>query len=546
MMEVFRYQHLLIPTIILLVIFIIVYIQLVKRRKKIFEAIFDKEIISELIPKFLYKRRKLKDVIILTALFFLAISILGPQWGVEYKERPAYLANLAFVIDTSLSMSARDIKPTRLESVKLVLKSITEDIKGYRITIIAFQDKAYIQCPLTDDIDALNYFTDILKPNMLPYPGTNIADAILTTYEYLSAYRGDKIAVLFTDGEDHSGKVRDVLSQIGKSNLKFITVGIGSPEGDIIYDEEKGEPKKDKKGKTVISRLDEKTLLEIANSTGGKYIRYTTPEFVTSEIKRFIERKGDEKAWEKEKRYKNRYQYFLLIAFLLILIEFIMMEIPKGILVAFFIVLFLLPNELYSFDISSEFRAAKGNKLYKKKDYQNSVEIYNRALKSDKDNDKIRFNLANAFYRLNQYDEAIRIYETIKNKKVISKSLYNAGNAYYMKNDIEKAIDSYKKAILSDPKNEDAKYNLELLLKKKNSSSSSSSSQSSQNNQGSNKDNQQQDKKQNEQDSSKSNSQIKQQLEKFLEMIKNMERENMKKAAQQQKTKGEIRNEFDW
>ncbi len=547
-MELFKYQDYLLPSFVGFIIFVLIYLKLCNRAKKIFSSIFDPVIISEIIPPSLEKKRRIKDILLIISLFFILISLLGPQWGVEYKEKPSYLTSLAFVVDTSLSMSARDIKPSRLESVKLALKSIIENIKESRMAVIAFQDKAYIQCPLTDDSDAVMYFTDILKPDMLPYPGTNIADAILTTYEYLASYPGEKIVVLFTDGEDHSQRVSDAISKISKGKTKFITVGIGSPEGDILYDEQKNEPKKDSTGKTIISRLDEKTLIEIANATGGKYIRYTSAEYVATEIKKFIEKIGFSKNSQKTIYYKNRYQYFLIIAFLLILIEFIIMEIPSSLAVMIVVVLVSVSN-LNSLDIKSEFIAEKANKYYNKKDYKKSLNEYQKALESDSQNEKIKFNMANTLYRLGRYDEAIKIYESIKNKKILSKSTYNTGNSYAVKNDIEKAEEMYRKAILYDISNEDAKYNLELLLKKKNSSSSSCSlsQKSDRNNDKNNKNKKEQgsegDKKE---DKKQQASQQKQQAEKFLDMIKNMERENIKKAAEKQKRAEEIKNEFDW
>lgn len=555
-MNVFKYQNLFIPLFILYVIFVIIYLKLSIRRKKLIQEIYDPQIIKEIIPEKLNEQRRLKDILIIVSLFFLIISILGPQWGIEYREKPVYSANIAFVVDTSLSMSAKDIKPSRLESVKLTLKSLIENLIGYRITIIAFQDKAYIQCPLTDDADAIIYFTDILKPDMLPYPGTNIADAIFTSVDYLQNSVGEKIVILFTDGEDHSGKIKDILNRISKSKIKFITVGIGTPDGDILYDEEKREPKKGPKGSIVISRLDEKTLIEIANTTEGKYIRYTTPEYVVSEINDFIKRRDISLTKEKEKHYKNRYQYFLLIGLALILVEFIMMEIPK--IIYTFILLSLSFNiaktNLYSFDLKSDFKGEKANKLYLKKDYEKSLELYKELSEEKPKNEKIKYNMANSLYKLKNYDEAIKIYNSIQDKKIISNSLYNAGNAFYMKNDIDKAIEYYKKAIISNQKNEDAKYNLELLLKQKKSSSSNSSKNknSSSNNNKDNQNNSGGSEKKDEKDKDKENNsnsdekKEKKQAEKFLEMIKNMERENMKRAAQQQKTRGELKNEFDW
>lgn len=545
-MEIFKYSNIVLPSFFLFVVFVILYVRLVLRQKRIFYMVFDSKIISEIVPQKIYDIRKIKEILIISCLFFMIIALLGPQWGIEYQEKPVYAANIAFVVDTSLSMSARDIKPSRLDSIKFVMKSLVEKIKGYRITIIAFQDKAYVQCPLTDDIDAVLYFADILSPNMLPYPGTNIADAIDTTYQYLSSYSGDNIAILFTDGEDHSKKVDEVISKIERGKIKFITVGIGSPEGDLIYDSERQEYKKHPRtGKTVISRLDENLLVDIANKTEGKYIRYTSPENVSSEIESFISKYNALKGTKQTRVYKNRYQYFLLIAFLIIFVEFIIMEIPKSVYVA--LLLFLVPLNSFSLDISLEIKGSKANKFYNKKDYQEAYKRYSDILKEKPNSNEVKFNMANTLYKLNRFDDALKFYDSIDNKKLEADKLYNKGNTYYMKNEYEKAVDMYRKAIMKNPKNEDAKYNLELALKKiKKQSSSCSSSSKSSSNSNSNDNNKDNDKSDKNKDNKSSDKQ--KQMEQFLEMIKNIERENIKKASQQTQkgSKGSISNEFDW
>lgn len=325
-MELFRYQTNLFYGIAGFIVLIIIYIQLLIRRERITTSIFDENILSQILPENLKNLRRTRDILIFTALFFMIIASSGPQWGIEYQEKPHYSANIAIVVDTSLSMSAKDIKPSRLQSVQLSLKSLIDGLQGYRISLLAFEDKAYIQCPLTDDLDAISYFIDNLSPNMLPYPGTNIADAIETSIEYLSPYPGEKDIILFTDGEDHSGKIDDIISNAVKEKARIITVGVGTTQGDLIYDEETKEYKKDSSGKTVISKLDEETLIKIAQKTEGKYIKYTTPEFVSSEIVKFLAKAKMSTEKERAENYKNRYQYILIISFLLILIEFIIME----------------------------------------------------------------------------------------------------------------------------------------------------------------------------------------------------------------------------
>lgn len=329
-MELFYYKKHFIIGIILFILILLLNLFLNKRRKNITIKIFDESILKRILPDYIIKIRKIKDIIFFTALLLMIFAISGPQWGIEYSEKPIYSSNVAIVVDTSLSMSAKDIKPSRLENLKIALKSIIENLTSHRIALFAFQDKTYLQCPLTDDLDAISYFTDILSPNMLPFPGTNIADAIFTSAYYLLKYSGEKNIILLTDGEDHSKKVDEAIKFAKENNIKIITVGIGTPEGDLIYDEDKKEYKKDSKGRTIISKLDEKTLVKIAKETNGKYIRYTSPAYTSDEILKYLS-KSKMEGTKKIQKYKNRFQIFLLFSLILFLIEFIIMEKIKGI-----------------------------------------------------------------------------------------------------------------------------------------------------------------------------------------------------------------------
>jgi Ca-activated chloride channel family protein len=555
-MELFRYQKYFFIETSAFIMLIFIYIQLIVRKNKITQMIFDENILNNILPQNIKNLRRTRDIIFFTSIFFAVISSSGPQWGIEYSEKPSYLANISIVVDTSLSMSAKDIKPSRLESVKLSIKSVIEKLSGYRLSLIAFQDKAYLQCPLTDDTDAINYFIDILQPDMLPYPGTNIADAIGTSIDYLLSYNGKSYVIIFTDGEDHSNAIEDAIKKAENSKVKFITVGIGTPQGDILYDEESKSYKKDRTGKTIISKLDESLLIKIAEKTNGKYIKYTTPEFVASEIEKSLDKSENSNGKEKTQSYHNRYQYFLIITFVLFLIEFIIMEAkPRGFNKLLYLMpLFIFLNVGLNAQISSEFTAEKGNRSYNKKDYQRAKEFYEKASSKTPTNEKFKFNLGNSLYKLEKYDDAIEKYSEIKDTKIQSKVLYNIGNSYYRKQDIEKAKEFYKRAILKDTSNEDAKFNLELLLKKKQSQAKNNDKKNNKNNQEQNKKNNDDKDKQDNQDKEKQKDKEKdeskrerqKQAEQFLDMMKNQEKQNLKNLQSKPVNQGAFKNEFDW
>ena len=223
-------------------------------------------------------------------LFFLFAALAGPQWGTEIIEVQGSFAQTVIAVDVSTSMRARDLKPDRLDNAKTMLKMLVNNLKDERIGILAFTSQAYVQCPITTDEDALTYFINSLQPDMLPVPGTSLAAPVHLAARMLAKYPGQKALILLTDGEDHSPNELKVAQETAlKNGIRVIAIGIGTKDGTLIPAKldtagKVIEYKKDKTGKTVVSKLDEKTLLALAQATGGAYIAYTTPAQVAAKV----------------------------------------------------------------------------------------------------------------------------------------------------------------------------------------------------------------------------------------------------------------------
>lgn len=261
-----------------------------------------------------------------TALFFLAefflfAALAGPQWGTEIIEAQGAFAQTVIAVDVSASMRARDLLPDRLDNAKNMLRMLVSNLKEERIGIIAFTSKAFVQCPITTDEDALQYFISVLRPNMLPVNGTSLAAPVSLAARMLSKYPGQKALILLTDGEDHLPKDLEQAKQTAAQyGVRIIAIGIGTKEGTLIPDEidsagNISSYKKDRQGNTVVSKLDEKTLAELAQASGGVYISYTTPAQVAAKVEESL--RGLDKTLSssvKRAAYKNRYQIPLLLA----------------------------------------------------------------------------------------------------------------------------------------------------------------------------------------------------------------------------------------
>ncbi|MDT8287329.1 MAG: VWA domain-containing protein, partial [Elusimicrobiales bacterium] len=434
--------------------------------------------LDRLVPPEELARARRRDGILLSAFALLALSLAGPQWGVELEPVGELSGNVMIAVDTSRSMEARDVKPSRLENAKLMLKALAEDLSSYRIGIIAFSGEAFVQCPLTTDTEAIKYFVNALSTSMLMTQGTEIAGAVETAAAAMERYPGEKTLILITDGEDFSDYMDRAIERAGEANLRIFAVGIGSPEGELIPDGEGGY-RKDSAGRPVVTRLDEKTLIRLARATGGEYIRYTGPENVSSALRRTLS--GLELGGAKLKGrsvFKNRYQFTLGAALLLLLIELTVMARPFGwrgffgrsggsaAPLAALLIAFMAAGARAG---PAEKEAKIGNELYEEGEYDTALEHFSKAGELAPDDARMKFNAGAALYRLDDYERAREAFEGAAGtgEKFRSRALFNAGNALFKAGDYAGAVESYKKAILADPADDNARYNLQKALEMK-------------------------------------------------------------------------------
>lgn len=537
-MNFFKDQTMLYRLFGLFLAFIFVYFQLVMRKERIISSVFREGSLYRLVPENILSLKKIKDRLLIISLLLITLSVSGPQWGREFIQSEGFSGNIAVAIDTSLSMAAQDIRPSRIESAKLAVKYVFKDLPDYKFAVLAFQGKPYIQCPMTSDYDALTYFTEGIRPDMLPAKGTNIPALIKLAASYLSRYEGEKLLVLITDGEDHhSDELKDALDSAEKASMKILTVSIGTREGDLLKDPKTGEYKKDSAGNTVLSRLNEDLLVEIAGKTRGKYVKYTTPENISEEIRSFADSmKKARTSSSNSQIYKDRYQLPLFLAFLLIMIEFILMEEKISFSISFrgrrilsFILLFFAVSNAGA--SSAGIEASRGNEMYRKGDFSKAYGYYKNAYEKDK-NEKILFNLGNSLHKMEEYGKAAEAFESVKDERIKSKALYNAGNSRLMAVEKEKAIEDYRQAILLNPKDKKAIYNLQVALESKSPPPSKDQNKDKQNNQDKNKQDQNENNNQDKQQN-KNESPEKKRAEQLLNMMKEKEKENRKKADRQ-------------
>lgn len=264
----------------------------------------------------------------LTAMLLIIIALANPQIGSKIEEVKQVGIDVYILLDVSLSMTAEDIKPNRLEKAKHQIARLVQKLRGDRIGLIVFSGEAYVQFPLTTDYSAANLFLSAVDVNSVPQAGTAIEPAINLA---LNSFKRDsdtkKAIVIITDGEDHEGNIMKIVEEAAGDGIQTYTIGLGSPSGVPIpiYNSSGVQVgyKKDRRGNVVLTKLDENTLQEIANIGNGKYYRATNTEDKLDLIYADLGKiEATEFGATRITEYEDRFYYFLIPGLLLLLAEF--------------------------------------------------------------------------------------------------------------------------------------------------------------------------------------------------------------------------------
>ncbi|MCP4580799.1 MAG: VWA domain-containing protein [candidate division Zixibacteria bacterium] len=263
------------------------------------------------------RRRRLRLILLLLGLSLMIFALARPQYGSELIKVKSTGTEVIVALDASLSMLAGDFYPNRLDKAKRQIITLVENLLGESIGLIAFSGQAFVQCPLTVDHGALRMFLDVTNVGIISDTGTNLEKAIEKAAESFSPEsQADKVLVIFTDGETHVGDPLSAAEKY-KDQFRIFTVGVGTGQGEPIPVRGSGGSiegyKKDENGETVISKLNEQLLQEIASVSGGSSYRSTPGEQeLTSIIQKIKRMEKGETEGNFRRLYDEKFQYFLI------------------------------------------------------------------------------------------------------------------------------------------------------------------------------------------------------------------------------------------
>ncbi len=310
---------------------VLFYIYAFRAKDKAIAAFCSLNLSGKLMSRVSRSRQKFKAVLLIMAVLFILLALVRPKWGFKWEEVKRRGVDIIIALDVSQSMLAEDIKPNRLMRAKREITDLLQIMEGDRIGLVAFAGASFVQCPLTLDYGAVSIFLDYLDTDLIPLQGTALAQAIHTSIEAFSdREKKSKAIILITDGEGHEGDVMAAANAAKKEGIKIFAIGIGKEGGvPIPLPGKSGGFKKDARGELILTKLDETTLQRIALTTGGSYVRSVTGNLDLEEIyRRGIQTKLEEKELKstRRKRWEERFQWFALAAFILIVGEALFSE----------------------------------------------------------------------------------------------------------------------------------------------------------------------------------------------------------------------------
>jgi Ca-activated chloride channel homolog len=219
-------------------------------------------------------RRRFKEVLVVLVFFLSAFALARPQWGTTETKNTWLGEDVVFVMDCSLSMTTTDVLPSRMQRAKYAVLDFVRRQSHGRVGLVAFAGSAFLQCPLTFDTVAFEESLLSLDEKTMPIPGTDIGRALNEAYHAMDKHSRHKLVVLVTDGEDLEQTGVAMAKQLATNGVVVFTIGVGTATGkEIETVNAAGQPTmlRDAKGEIVKSQLDETTLREIAEATGGSY-----------------------------------------------------------------------------------------------------------------------------------------------------------------------------------------------------------------------------------------------------------------------------------
>lgn len=427
-------------------------------------------------------RRMAGRLMLMAALFFIIVALAGPQKAMMRSDVPSLGLDIVLLVDTSKSMDARDVAPTRMKRAKRGLLYLIERASGHRIGIIQFAGEAFMSCPFTQDKSALKMIVDALHTKSLPTPGTDLnrgLQAAMDAFERNGAK--NNIIVIVTDGESFGADPYALVNKAKKQGCKIYALGVGTPLGVALTEDKKVLTHVD--GKPAVSKLNDKMLKKLTAMSGGRYWPLTTMGFeeeaLLSELNRL----------EKVKRFTSGYlawvplyPWFAVMALICLVVDMLIGRRRSPFLAwlgrrkkAATLLVVFMSTATAVHAVGYRETMQQGIIAFQENDLPKAERLFNEARKLRTDDAYSEYNLGCVLLAEKKLQQAYHAFVRAKSAgkgNILEDIWYNLGySAFYLgikegaADYWMEALNAYKSILMVNPDDDEARYNTELILR---------------------------------------------------------------------------------
>lgn len=451
--------------------------------------------------------QKVRMALVVIAVAMLFFALARPRWGFAWEEATQRGRDIVVAIDTSRSMLAEDVVPNRLARAKLATLDLLKLAKSDRLGLVAFAGSAFLQAPLTLDDEAFRQSVNVLDVGIIPQGGSALSEAIDAA---LGAFKKDadnhKVLILFSDGEDHESGAVQAAEKAAKAGLRIFTVGVGTPNGELIRVRDSSGKMafvKDEQGNAVKSSLNEKLLQQIATAADGFYLPLRGPDTMDILYQRGLAPlPTTESSTKMIRQFKERFQWPLGLAILCLIVETFLPDrkrVPrpkrplKTVAVPVMDGIPVLTSDKSQpvktvaaalaallAALSVDASVARAQRDYKQGHYKDARKEYERLLEKNPTDPRLHYNAGLAAYQARDFEKATQEFTAAmaaRDLDLQGRASYNLGNSLYRSGEAvsepagkisswEQAVKQFETAVRLNPKDPDAKFNLDLVKKR--------------------------------------------------------------------------------
>ena len=452
-----------------------------RSRKKRLRKFGDPQLVKQLMPDVSRWRPAVKFWLLQAALALIIVMLARPQLGTKISHEKRQGIETIIAMDISNSMLAQDVTPSRLDRCKMMVENLVDNFTDDKIGLIVFAGDAFIQLPITSDYVSAKMFLADIQPSLIATQGTDIALAISKAVNSFTQEEGiGKAIIVITDGEDHEGGAVEAAQEARKKGMRVYVLGVGSKGGAPIPDGNGGYMK-DRAGNTVMTRLNQDMCRDIAKAGGGAYIHVDNnsdaQRQLDNELAKLSKKETESTVYSD---FDEQFQAVGILVLLLLIAELCLLECKNPLLknVRFFkgkrryasaILVLMLVSTIPTQAQSDRSNIREGNRLFRSGKHADSEVSYRKAMEKNPRNPQAAYNLGNALFAQKKDSAAVVAYQSgvQLETSAIRKAMgyHNMGVVCQSHKMFSEAIEAYKNALRLNPKDDEARYNLELCKK---------------------------------------------------------------------------------